>query len=368
MKYATKDIENKLVLTFLLLLLFVRLFSQNGPQGATGNWALKFYDEFNGTQLDLTKWLPSYPYHFPNNGLSHNHRAWIDPAQVTVADGKLIITATNKKHPNSTSGTDQWESSFGYLSFDYTSGAICTYNSFKFTTGFIEGSFKAPATLGSWPAFWALNYDKSWPPEIDILEIPADRNTHHYYYHYGSDWQNEKSWGGTHTGVDKSAGFHTYGVEWGANYMRFYFDGQIVKSFINKQEVSQAKNMYLILNLAIGGWAGNPPVGAVFPCTYECDWVRVWQPSVNSSSNYTSKVTLTFDANNGVSKKNNLTKSNINDIKNIVVTNLAGVNVPVLTNIIDNTILLKPTKSITNGVYIITVFSGSNRECFKIVI
>ena len=60
-----------------------------------------------------------------------------------------------------------------------------------------------------------------WPPEIDILEIPKERTIHHYYMHYtnpdwyadhGAAWDHEASFGGTHTGADKSVSFHNYGV------------------------------------------------------------------------------------------------------------------------------------------------------------
>ncbi len=241
----------------LLLLLSPALFSQ--PTGQSGGWSLIFEDNFNGSSLDLSKWSYNYPW---GNGHTHNHEAWCVAEQVTVQNGYLRITATDQKHPESTSG------------YDYTSGIITTYNKFHMDEGFIEGRFKMPATLGTWPAFWTLG--AGWPPEIDILEVPHERNVHHYYMHYTNPSGGESSFGGTHSGPDKSAGYHIYGVEWGPSYMNFYFDGQRIASY-NRPEPAQAVWQYILINLAVGGWAGAPPAGAQFPCYYDCDWVRAWE-------------------------------------------------------------------------------------------
>lgn len=241
-------------------------------------WKMVFEDEFEGSELDLTKWNYNYTW-----GQTHNHRAYVDKSQVSVSDGKLKLTAIAERHPDAPHGTDKWYDQFGYIPFDYTSGAVNTNGKFNFTYGYVEGRFKM-AGSGTWPAFWALNGGGEWPPEIDILEVPHSRNDHHYYYHFGPDWQNEQSFGGVHKGPDKSAGFHDYGVEWGPDYMYFYFDGQRVASYNNRPDCSQGKNMFLIINLAVGGWAGDPSENDVFPSVFECDWVRVWQPDLNNGN------------------------------------------------------------------------------------
>jgi beta-glucanase (GH16 family) len=261
----------------LINILFFQ-FSNAQPPGASTNWKLVFEDNFDGTKLDQSKWGYNYPW-----GNTHNHRAYMTDSMVTVKDGILSIKAINKRHPNAPAGTDKYPS-FGYLSFDYTSGAIHSKGKFETTYGYIEGRFKVPSTSGTWPAFWTLNADGAWPPEIDILEIPDDRKVHHYYYHYGPDWQNEKSFGSTHTGPDKSQGFHTYGVEWGPTYLKFYFNGQLLNSYTNRSEAAQGKNMYMLINLAIDGWAPTPPANAQWPAIYQCDWVRVWK--VNETANF----------------------------------------------------------------------------------
>lgn len=243
------------------------------------NWNLIFEDEFHGYELDTTKWSYNYTW-----GKTHNHMAYMDEKQVRVNDGKLHITAIDKRHPDAPDGTDKWAHQFGYVKFDYTSGAIHSNGKFNITYGYIEGRFKMSGT-GTWPAFWMLNGSDKWPPEIDIIEVPHERTVHHYYFHYGPDAQHEASFGGKHTGVDKSADFHTYGVEWGPNYMNFYFDGDMVAEYPNKEVCAEGEEMYMIINLAVGGWAGTPSPQDQFPSTYECDWVRVWQLDTNKKKN-----------------------------------------------------------------------------------
>ncbi len=107
--------------------------------------------------------------------------------------------------------------------------------------------------------------------------MPHERNRFYYNYHYGADWQDHHSVGGDHWGPDLSEGFHVFGCEWDANYIAFFLDGVEVRRFWNGTELAQAKDMYLILNLAVGGWAGDPPSNSPFPTSYEADWVRVYK-------------------------------------------------------------------------------------------
>lgn len=261
----------KLKVIGILLAFFGYIFGQQ-PQGPGGTWNLVFEDNFDGSTLNTQKWNYNYTW-----GRTHNHRAYMVDSMVKVVNGQLRIKAKHERNPSAPDGTDKWSNQFGYIPFDYTSGAVNTNSKFNFAYGYLEGSFKAPATLGTWPAFWTLNANGAWPPEIDVLEIPKARNEHHYYYHYKNSSGAEASFGTTHTGPDKSAAFHTYGVEWGPTYMKFYFDGQLLNSYTNRTECNQGIDMYVIINLAVGGWAGDIPANAVFPCYFYSDWVRVWK-------------------------------------------------------------------------------------------
>lgn len=249
------------------------------PPATLSGWNLIFEDEFDENSLDTTKWNPTY-----NWGHTHNHRAYCVKENVSVSDGKLIIKGEAKRYPDAPQTTTSGGKTY---SLDYTSGAIDTRGKFETQYGYIEGRFKAPSQLGTWPAFWMLQ--DGWPPEIDILEIPHERTLHHYYLHYtdptwyssnGSAWDHEASFGGTHSGPDKSADFHNYGIEWDANNLNFYFDDAKIASYNRPTEINQTKAMYIIINLAIGGWAGDDiEVTADDPAYFEAEWIRVWKKS-----------------------------------------------------------------------------------------
>lgn len=249
------------------------------PPANMSGWSMVFNDEFEGNALDKSKWNPTY-----NWGHTHNHRAYCVEENISVSDGVLRIKGEARRHPDAPATCKNGDKTY---SLDYTSGAMDTRGKFEVKGGYIEGRFKMPKQLGTWPAFWTLQ--DGWPPEIDIFEVPHARNQHHYYLHYtktdwyashGSAWDHEASFGGVQTGPDKSADFHNYGLEWNDQYLNFYFDDKLVASYNKPTEISQLAKNYIIINLAIGGWAtdnGNPiEVTEGNPAYLECDWVRVW--------------------------------------------------------------------------------------------
>lgn len=299
----------RLLTIFVTILLYGSLQAQQ-PQGPGGQWNLVFEDNFDGNTLNTQKWNYNYTW-----GRTHNHRAYMVDSMVKVVNGQLRIKAKKERNPNAPDGTDKWYNQFGYIPFDYTAGAVNTNSKFNFQYGYLEGSFKAPATLGTWPAFWTLNANGAWPPEIDVLEIPHARNQHHYYYHYKNASGAEASFGATHTGPDKSVGFHTYGVEWGPTYMRFYFDGQLLNSYNNRNECNQGLDMYVIINLAVGGWAGEVPANAVFPCYYYSDWVRVWKRAPVGNLDFEAQNLAPWGAWNNASQTTDCKRSGAKGIK-----------------------------------------------------
>lgn len=46
------------------------------------------------------------------------------------------------------------------------------------------------------------------------------------------------------------------------------------------------QNMYLLLNLGVGGWPGNPPDWADLSPAFQIDWVRVWQHTGSTTSTW----------------------------------------------------------------------------------
>ena len=262
---------------------------------------LLFSDEFNGSNLDLSKWN----YEIGNGcpalcGWGNNERQYYSnrSQNVNVAGGFLNITALQNTN-------------FSNSGSDYTSGKLNTKNKFDRVYGRFEASIKMPVGTGLWPAFWLLptnNEYGSWPTsgEIDIVEYRGDiTNTVELTLHYGNGWPNNLYDGSEYTlpSGTYSSGFHTYALEWEPGVMRFYVDNILIKTEIqNPNSLNPASNhptvnwpwdkqFYIIFNLAIGGWyTGNPSStainsGVAFPQSLQVDYVRVYDmnPSLTQS-------------------------------------------------------------------------------------
>ena len=227
------------------------------PPGS--NWRLVHADEFSGESVDSLKWDTRYQW-----GRTHNHNAYMRDDNVTVNNGILSLNATRE--------------SFGGK--DFTSGVISSHSKFRYTEGYAEMKIKMPSKRGSWPAFWMLN--NGWPPEIDIMEYPLFTNeTKTDTYAVNSFWGNccnppsDFSWIDRNTNLGNN--FHTYGLEWTSSQIKYYFNGNLVKTASDR---SSFQNMYLIFNYAVGGWPGNPGQGLWADGESDetqADWIRIWK-------------------------------------------------------------------------------------------
>lgn len=158
-----------------------------------------------------------------------------------------------------------------------------------FLNGMISARIKVPTGVGIWPAFWLLGEDNyyGWPwcGEIDILESPVIAG------------QTIKANQGTHspssTGADISLGvtpntftisdYHTYSVLWQKDSVEFFLDHKST-GIVTKSSVQTAGGIWqfnhrpqsIILNLAVGGWAGTPDPNWTSQ-TMSVDWVRVYE-------------------------------------------------------------------------------------------
>lgn len=180
------------------------------------------------------------------------------------------------------------------------SAAVRTAESFSFKYGKLEVRAKIPKGDWLWPAIWLLprwnSYGK-WPAsgEVDIMEsrgnapgyAPGGRDMYGSTLHWGPDWSTDP-FQKTHKDFkfqgDLSDDFHVYGLVWNESYIGTYLDkeDQVVLSYpINQsfwdlggwgksrdnpwQGATKAapfdQEMYLIINLAVGGTNGFFPDG-----------------------------------------------------------------------------------------------------------
>ena len=286
----------------------------SSSSSAAPQWELVWSDEFDGTEIDTSKWG------FEKNcwgGGNNEQQCYTDrPVNSYVADGVLTIVAQRETFtgPNTPEGDGP-----GTATLPYTSARLRTKNIQEWTFGRFEIRAKLPAGQGTWPAIWMLPTNSPYgvwasSGEIDIMEAvnlktvtgnAAPEARVHGTLHYGRTWPGNKSSGAEYTlpgGINPADDFHTYALEWEEGEIRWYVDGVHFATqrdtgwygqYMQDGELVDApvgapfdrhSQFHLLLNLAVGGsWAGNTNNtgidATVFPQKMLVDFVRVYQCS-----------------------------------------------------------------------------------------
>ena len=166
----------------------------------------------------------------------------------------------------------------------YTSGLLTTQFSFSQIYGYFEMRAKLPKGKGVWPAFWLLPTDRTWPPEIDVMEAFGGSNRFHeggpteIHYATHAVKKDESCGAWMDFATDVTDTFHTYGVLWEATGVTYYFDGTPYAHCAITGDFH--KPFYMLLNVAVGGedsWPGAPDTTTVWPARMEVDYVRAFQ-------------------------------------------------------------------------------------------
>ncbi|MBN2138065.1 MAG: family 16 glycosylhydrolase [Sedimentisphaerales bacterium] len=220
-------------------------------------------DEFAGTELDAKKWWPRNPKWLGRQP------AWFDPANVTVADGKLHLTM-RKDEPAA------MPKNKGYHT--YTSAAVQSKGLVKY--GYFEVKCKPMASAGS-SSFWFYNSTPNLWTEIDVFEIggraPSFEKKYNMNVHVFKTPTENKHWskhGVWSAPADLADDYHTYALEWDAEKIKWYFDGVIVRWIENTHW-----HQPLTLNFdseTMPDWFGLPR-DADLPSTYSIEYVRAWK-------------------------------------------------------------------------------------------
>ncbi len=235
-------------------------------------WELVWADEFNGLEIDTSKWT----HEVNGDGGGNNEMQYYvaSKANSYLKDDFLVIKAAEQN----------------YKGKFYTSARLNTKFKADWTYGRFDIRAKTPVQQGVWPAIWMLPSDYVygiWPQsgEIDIMEsIGSEPKTLVGTLHYGEAWPKN-----SHTGVsvdmkegDLSTQFRVFSVEWEPNEIRWYVDDSLYSTKTPKDLEPHRwpfdQRFHLILNLAIGGqWPGPPDETTTFPKYMFVDYVRVYQ-------------------------------------------------------------------------------------------
>jgi beta-glucanase (GH16 family) len=294
----------------LAVVLFLAWAGHADAQGCAGvttsttgavTWTAQWCQEFSGAAAspDTTVW------HFDtgnNNGWGNN--------EVEVYCGPPGYAGNPQQCPSTFSTTTNtvYIDGGGHLVIQpinnagWISTRMSTEGVKNFQYGRIEASLQLPDTTnpGLWPAFWSLgssiatgtpwpncgesDFMENWSPQVLNGPGPGgNKSTIHTAATGGVGT------GGSYTfpaGQLADTSFHAYGVIWSPNVLQFYIDDP-TKPFLIKtpSDLSTGDTwpfnaqIFLLLNVAVGGTLGGSTTGLVNPQPLVADYIRVYSPS-----------------------------------------------------------------------------------------
>lgn len=273
---------------------------------ADKGWVLSWSDEFDGTELDASRWSKE---HACWGGGNNERQCYTDRTDnVDVVNGVLRLIALNETFtgPNFPGDSQQ-------ITQDYTSGKVLTEGLADWKYGRISMRAKPPEGQGTWPAFWMLaatdTYGSTWPlnGEIDIMESinlgarcddctgTDGENRTTGTLHFGNNYPDNRQTGARTQLADNSNpadAYHVWSIEWGEGIIKWYLDGVLYSTKTSEDWFTSAApgnanapfddSFYLILNFAFGGNYPEPfnETGVSdmsLPNQFLIDWVRVYQ-------------------------------------------------------------------------------------------
>ncbi|MFS2007343.1 family 16 glycosylhydrolase [Duganella sp. CT11-25] len=249
-----------------------------------------FYDPFDTFDLSTNKWTPYYDGGYDETlktwlgydwmvkrtlTSQHEQQLYVDPLYKGTAGRSLglnpfavtngILHIVGQRIP-----TDLRQYLYNY---EFSSGVLTTRRSHLQRYGYFEVKAKVPAGAGLVPAFWMVPFDKSWPPELDIMEAPGSEPDRVVTTSHWKDASGAFKASGCRVAVPGFAQtFHTYGALWTADRIVYYIDRKPVTQMLTPLGMNLP--MYMILNLALGGdWPGRTNSTTPIPVDFQIDWV-----------------------------------------------------------------------------------------------
>jgi len=255
------------------------------PDGA--NWTLVWSDEFEGAPgagVDAAKWG-----HDLGDGCSSGNCGWGNDEKEYYTDAPVNVGLDGEGHLRIVARQAPPGLTCYYGACRYTSARITTRGRMAAAPGRVEARIKLPAGQGLWPAFWMLGSgfpSVSWPAcgELDIMEYRGSTPSATSSAIHGPGYSGDTPLARVNVlGSGNFADdFHTFGVQWDADAVRFSVDGGIhyAVSRADMQRFGSSildRPYFVILNLAVGGhFDGDPRLDTIFPATMLVDYVRVY--------------------------------------------------------------------------------------------
>jgi beta-glucanase (GH16 family) len=227
-------------------------FLPPAPEGKS--WKLVWHDEFDGDQLDKSKWET------PPDG-KRRDGWWMRRAVSLDGAGSLAISTLKDGDR-------------------YIDGCVRTRGKFEHSFGYYVARVRLQQQPGHWSAFWLmgdtvtrLGDEGRDGTEIDIFEKPWLDDRVQQTLHWDGYGKEHKSAGQQVRVPGVMKGWHTFSLWWNPDEYVFYVDGKETWR-TRAGGVCQAP-LYIKLSDEIGTW-GGAIASAALPDRFLVDYVRVY--------------------------------------------------------------------------------------------
>ena len=225
------------------------------PLPAGQSWRMVWNDEFEGKELDATKWTAQ-------GDSVRKGGMWLKKCVQLDGQGNLALLATQED-----------DGKFG-------TGCVNSKGKFEHKHGLWVARMQMPKEQGFWSAFWLMGSgvgkvgnEGMDGTEIDVIEYPKRTGELNMAVHWDGYGKEHQVRGTRHIDKSFTEGFHTYAVHWNEKEYVFFYDGKEVWR-TNEGMISQA-TQYAILSNEVGTWAGDI-TKAKLPDRCLIDYVRVY--------------------------------------------------------------------------------------------
>jgi beta-glucanase (GH16 family) len=243
-------------------------------------WVCTFDDEFDGTELDRSRWVPQVQF---TTGPPDSYACYRDdPDNIAVADGSLDLTVRQEDTAAPCPAAPTMPPT------SYTAGMVTTYYHFSQQYGRFEARVKVAATRepGLQEDFWLwpdvrVPSGDTWPAagEIDVVETYSSYPDLAIPFLHYTATDNGGPVPGTNTARDCPAArgvWNTYTLEWAPDRLQIWVNGR--SCLLNTSGDAAFQKPYILaLTAALGVDANAYRGGPTLPATMSVDYVRVWR-------------------------------------------------------------------------------------------